>query len=287
VRIRVRPSFIGYILILICFAGYHSCIGLLTALIIHESLHAAAAKLLKEPVISVELAPFGGVMRYKLGSVPSKGIRGTVLALAGPAGNYAVILLMGFMRLPDESEWCRAIVQANLCMMLLNLVPALPFDGGSAVFSVGFYLFDVSRLIEILSCLGMLSGGFLCLVALIGFMRYGILNMTLLIVGLYVFFYAKESKGILLAQNMYTVLYERSTKNTLSFPASAALCRISGEEQLCSLTACLCRAGETLFFVEKDDGRISFIGSHQLCSSILRKPGAQVNSIIEKLENST
>lgn len=284
-KIRIKPAFAGYILILLCFAGAHACIGLLAALIVHELFHAAAAKILKEPIDSVELAPFGGVMRYKTGSVPSKGIRGTVLALAGPAGNYAVILALGTMELPNESEVCRVLLLANLSMMLLNLIPALPFDGGSALFCLGYYLFDVSRLIGILCFLGMLSGGLFCFTACIGLIRYGILNLSLLIVGLYVFCCAKESKGTLLAQNVYAILYERRAMNRL--PARATLYQISGEEQLCNLTAYLCKAGEAVFFAEKEDGELCLIGSQQLCSAMLKDPCAQVKSIVEKQENNT
>jgi len=270
---------------LFLFTGVQACIGLLTALIVHESFHAVAARLLKEPIESVELAPFGGVMRYKAGSVQSKGIRGVVLALAGPAGNYAVILSLGAVVPARESELCKALVLANLCMMLLNLIPALPFDGGSVLFCLGYYLLDVSKLIRLLCFLGMISGGSFCFLAFHGLIRYGILNLSLAIVGVYVFAYAKESKGIMLAQNMYTVLYERSARNR--FPSRAIFYRITGEEQLCNLTAQLCKAGETVFFIEKEDGSIRFIGSQHLCSAMLSEPYAQAKYAIEKQENNT
>ena len=159
-------------------SGLCACAGLVTALIVHESFHAAAAKLLHEPIACVELAPFGGVMHYQTGSTPGKGLRGAALALAGPVGNYAMILMVSCLCPNSDAELWRCIVVANLTMMLLNLLPALPFDGGSVLFSLGYYLFDVSRLIGFLSLMGVLLGMALCALACAGILLYGTLNSS-------------------------------------------------------------------------------------------------------------
>lgn len=285
-RIRIRPTFAVYVLILFVLSGPCACAGLVTALIVHESFHAAAAKLLHEPIACVELAPFGGVMRYQTGCTPSKGIRGAALALAGPVGNYAVILMVSCWCPSPEAELWRSIVFANLAMMLLNLLPALPFDGGSVLFCLGYYLFDVSRLIGILSLAGVLFGLAFCALACAGMMLYGTLNLTLIVVGAYVMHYARGYKGELLAQNVYALVSEHlQARHT---PSRVAFYLLSGEEHLYSLITCLCRQeGTAVFLVKREDQGYAMLGEEQLCRALLAEPCAQVRHIVKKNENST
>lgn len=280
-RIRIRPSFAAYVLILFMLSGLCACAGLVTALIVHESFHAAAAKLLHEPIACVELAPFGGVMHYQTGSTPGKGLRGAALALAGPVGNYAMILMVSRLCPNPDAELWRCIVVANLTMMLLNLLPALPFDGGSVLFSLGYYLFDVSRLIGFLSLMGVLLGMALCALACAGMLLYGTLNLTLLVVGVYVMHYARGCKGELLAQNVYAVVSERLHKRQT--PSRVAVYMLNGDEQLYSLITWLCREEGTTAFLVRQEGRgYALLGEEQLCRALLAEPCAQVRHIIEK-----
>lgn len=281
-KIRIRRSFSVYILILAIFAGVNTCIGMLVALTIHEACHAAAARLLREPVDCVELAPFGGVMRYKCGMTASKGLRGALLAMAGPMGNYIVIMIAAAMNGRYASLLLSGIARANLSMLILNLLPALPFDGGMILFCLGYYLFDVSALISILCFAGMLVGFLLCIFACIGVMTYETLNLSLIVVGGYVLCYARLCKGELMAQNAYVLMCERGYKKKQ--PEKIMLFKVCADTTISSLIPCMCKGNAVAFLVEKEDGKAILIGDTTLSREIMREPQEQIDNLLEKIE---
>ena len=78
-KVSVKLTFVSYLLTLVILSGIHACIGLLAALIAHETAHGLIALLIHEPIERLELAPFGGVMLYKAGSSPSKGMEQSII----------------------------------------------------------------------------------------------------------------------------------------------------------------------------------------------------------------
>ena len=279
-KVRIRASFVAYILLLLTIAGARNCFALLYALIIHEAGHACVAKILKEPIAIVELLPFGGVMRYKDGCAASKGIRGVVLALAGPAMNYATVFLISTIKLPINRELCSSLINVNLSMMLLNLLPALPFDGGAAIFSIGYYLFNVSLFIRILSIMGQLTGIVFCILSLFGLAMYGKINLTLIVIGIYVFCYAVCSKEALFAQNIYSIVCEQCEQNRTLLKAACFL--VNENEKICSLIPYLNKMRGTVFLIERDEGNLALIGEKQVCRALLDSPYMLVKDIKEK-----
>jgi hypothetical protein len=177
-------------------------------------------------------------------------------------------------------EWRRGIISANLSMMMLNLLPSLPFDGGTAAFSLGYYLFPVAAMIEVLRLAGTVVGGVFCALAVMGFFQYGQLNITLLVVGFYVFAYGKRYRDELYAQNTYVLICERR-ENTQAI--SKAICYwTSRKTPLCSLIPCLRQGCTSVFLVEDVDGELILVSEKQICSTILNTPQATLGNILEK-----
>ena len=123
------------------------CIALLTgkgaallasiaALLIHESGHLAAAKLLSIPISTVESTPFGGVLTPE-GLDRVSPVCRFAYAAAGP-----VLSLLGcFFSVPlfrwnASFAFARQFARANLLLLVLNLLPALPLDGGEMLRSI-------------------------------------------------------------------------------------------------------------------------------------------------------
>lgn len=123
--------------------------GLLFACVtLHEFGHALAAQRFGIPVREIVLLPIGGVAL--LGRNPRHAVQELVIAAAGPAVNVAiavallpVLWLLGeplsisapLLR-PDPNatlsvaEAVRWLLGANIGMVLFNLIPAFPLDGG-------------------------------------------------------------------------------------------------------------------------------------------------------------
>lgn len=105
---------------------------------LHELAHIWAAGRLHVPVRRIEILPFGICGRLGVDFIrnPSKEL---IIAAAGPmmSGVLAVIFHLISARLPyslrDHIEYARNI---NFALIALNLLPALPLDGGRMVKAV-------------------------------------------------------------------------------------------------------------------------------------------------------
>lgn len=99
--------------------------------LLHELGHIVAARLHGIAVREVELLPFGGVARLERLIETSPSVEAGI-ALAGPLTNG---LLIGFAALCwhygiVSPGWARLFIELNAVIAGINLVPALPLDGG-------------------------------------------------------------------------------------------------------------------------------------------------------------
>lgn len=270
-RIRIHPAFALYLLSMAVFSSWQMTLCAMGALLVHEAGHYAAARLLGERVAQVELTPFGGVMRYAPGKSPSKGIRGVCVAAAGPLGNELAVLaasappvqhILGY-------DGTQAFIMANLAMLCLNLLPALPLDGGNIVFSIGYYLFPAGRLIALLTTCGMVTGLGLVLLALYGMILLGTLNCSLLMIGGYLMLCARRSRAEVLAQNLYAVVQERQ-ENPEGIRA-LRLYRVPQDIRVQALLEPMERAPCAAFVFEDAQG-IHIVGEKDVCRFLLDTP---------------
>lgn len=130
--------------------------GLLTAALVaavfacvvaHEFGHAFAAAAFGIPTYDITLLPIGGVAR--LARTPDKPLHELLIAVAGPAVNVviAVLLAIGLplFQLPglEDNHWMLVsggfvenVIAANIILVLFNLLPAFPMDGGRVLRSL-------------------------------------------------------------------------------------------------------------------------------------------------------
>ncbi|WP_338044384.1 M50 family metallopeptidase [Paenibacillus pinistramenti] len=98
---------------------------------VHELGHAAAARMLGLNVLSIQLLPFGGVAAVEDNGTLSAA-KEIWIAAAGPlqnvilAGTGLLAHLAGLWQGPTLAYF----VQANILIVLFNLLPILPLDGG-------------------------------------------------------------------------------------------------------------------------------------------------------------
>lgn len=208
-RIRIHPFLWIYLLCIAFLSSYTNCLCMLLTLSIHEASHYAAARVAGEQLAELEITPLGGILRYKHGFVPNKGIKGVLVHCAGPAGNWAVLLVSSFPAMQQiDPVFMRSLILCNASMLMLNLLPVLPLDGGQIVFCLGYYLFPVSALARSLSLLGRLTGIGGLILSIYGLFCHQLLNCSLLIISLYMISSTRQTQRTLLAQNVYTVVHE-------------------------------------------------------------------------------
>jgi Zn-dependent protease len=117
-------------------AGFIVVIGILVSILLHELGHAFAGRLFNAPVSHIELTGLGGVAHF-VHTLPSSTLIRTVVYLAGPAVN--LLLWLGLDLLAGEAVGIgnpmlalplAQLAYFNLMLMIFNLLPAYPLDGG-------------------------------------------------------------------------------------------------------------------------------------------------------------
>jgi len=149
---------------------------------IHEAAHVIAARLLKLKVHEIELLPFGGAVKI-YSFFESNPIHEIIVAASGPFANILLLLLyFGGIQLhwlpvsmPDQD-----FVNINLMLAGLNLLPALPLDGGRILRAVLSRQMNIERSTKIASGMGFLLALALLTIGLYG-LYYRVFNYSLFI----------------------------------------------------------------------------------------------------------
>ncbi|MFN0027916.1 MAG: site-2 protease family protein [Acidimicrobiales bacterium] len=163
------------------------------SILLHEMAHALVARGDGVGVSGVTLWMFGGVAR--LTSLPRTSAAEARIALAGPASNgilagvfWALAMLteptVGASIASEMFDW---LSRTNLLLLGVNLLPALPLDGGRVVGAVTWKLSgrrDTGDMVA--SRAGWLIGGLLVLYGLVQFRRGGAEGLWMLVVGAFV-----------------------------------------------------------------------------------------------------
>ena len=103
-------------------------VGLLISVVLHELGHALAAQRYGIGTVHITMYPFGGVAAIK--DMPEDPDQELVIALAGPAVNFALVAVFGWAWALFGGRILIAMIGLNLVMGLFNLIPAFPMDGG-------------------------------------------------------------------------------------------------------------------------------------------------------------
>lgn len=267
-----------YLILAALLSSPLSVLAMVAALFIHELGHILAGYLVKEPVHEFELTPFGGILRREIGKSMPKGIRGVITAAGGPAANYLMLMLLGQKPVYGliGTSMTIKLISANVTMILLNLLPVLPLDGGRIVFSIGFYFVNVSLLIDVLSYLGCFAGIVIIVLSLYGLTVHGILNCSLLMIGGYIAVCAYSSRNALICENAYSVVQERASaavgiQKTHVFSAEK-------DTKVLDLLPIISRVPSALFIC-RDGDHAKFIFERDLLCAVLESPSAMLGEI--------
>ncbi len=173
---------------------------LFTCVLMHELGHALAARRYGIQTREIILLPIGGVARLE--RMPEKPLQEAVVALAGPGVNVilATILaaVLGAQGISAEQAIARSehgvlefLFVANIAMLLFNLIPAFPMDGGRVLRSVLALSMPYARATRIAATVGQ---AFALFFAAIGV--FYLRSPVLVFVALFVFLAAGEERAL-------------------------------------------------------------------------------------------
>lgn len=161
---------------------------LLFFVLLHEFGHVLAARVFKIPTANVTLYPIGGVaLMQRQAHSPLEEI---VIAVAGPAVNLVLAILLGVIAfasgIPFEADglliglrtfaqFYSALIQINIALLVFNMMPAFPMDGGRVLRAFFWFFVDLITATRwatyvaipfalLIALLGILTGSFFAVI---------------------------------------------------------------------------------------------------------------------------
>jgi Zn-dependent protease len=120
-------------------AGFVIVIGLVVSILLHELGHAFAGRLFDARVSQIDLTGIGGIAHFER-TLPRSAFKRSVIYLAGPAVNLALWHGLGWLAGEAAAAGnvmvslpLAVLATANLFLMIFNLLPAYPLDGGQTL----------------------------------------------------------------------------------------------------------------------------------------------------------
>jgi Zn-dependent protease/predicted transcriptional regulator len=172
-------------------AGVAFICALFGCIVLHELGHALTARRFGVATRDITLLPIGGVARLQ--RMPEHPLQEFLVAVGGPVVTAviacvlaAVLWLSGGTLRPDAAEmapdrFVQNLMWANVILLVFNLIPAFPMDGGRMLRSLLALKLDYVRATNIAARLGQVMA--------IGFAIFALLsgNLFLLFIALFVF----------------------------------------------------------------------------------------------------
>lgn len=249
----------GVLLILMVFA----CV------VLHEFGHALAARQFGIRTPDITLMPMGGVAHLE--RIPEKPIQEILVALAGPAVSAGLAAFFwgvsGFATPQFDTLWtpdlpfARTLLSINLGLLLFNLLPAFPMDGGRVLRAVLALRMQHFRATRIAARIGQ------AIALLLGMLGLLLPAPTLLLVAIFVYFGAASeaaqsqlrnlARGHRVRDVMITPLQTLGSKATLG--EAARLLQHSAQQDL----PCVGLSGEFLGLLTRKN---LIMGLHEMGS---------------------
>lgn len=131
----------------------------LLSIVLHEAAHAAVSAAFGKPPKEIEVTPLGMLMRLEEDEVLPL-LKRFLTVLAGPGMTLLLCAaaLIGTKHGVISYEAGRALFMSNLSILLLNLLPALPLDGGRLLAQLLSLFLPVTVVNRVLRALGTLTG---------------------------------------------------------------------------------------------------------------------------------
>lgn len=243
-------------------------LALFGSVVLHEFGHALTARRFNIPTRDITLYPIGGVARLE--RMPDKPIEELWVALAGPAVNVviAVILFLwlsltgGLVPLTQmnllSGPLLPRLLYANVSLVLFNLLPAFPMDGGRVLRALLALRIDYVRATQIAALLGQGMAVLFGFAGLFG-------NPFLLFIAWFVWTAASQETSLV------------QIKSALGgIPVSRAMLRqfrtVSPDDSLRSVTDLLL-AGSQQDFPVVSEGRVAGVLTRQAVLAALSREG--------------
>jgi Zn-dependent protease/CBS domain-containing protein len=253
-------------------------LGLFTCVILHEFGHALTAKHYGIRTKDITLLPIGGVARLE--RMPEDPRQELWVALAGPAVNVAIaaalyaglVISRGGFHLTElnlvSGTFAERLLMVNISLVLFNLLPAFPMDGGRVARALLARKMDYTRATQIAASLGQ---GMAVLFGIVGFF----FNPVLMFIALFVWIGAAQEASMVLMKSALG-----------GIPVSAAMmtefATVAPHDSLAHVTQLVLSGSQHDFPVMDGDQVVGVITRDQLMKALARKDDPLVSAIMTR-----
>lgn len=132
-KIKIHPLFLIVMLLCAVFGGLINILLCLMTALLHECGHIFYASKSGFACSEIKIMPYGASAVYDIEGI---GVKDELkLALAGPLVNACICVFLAglWWFVPETYAYTDTVMQANVAMLLVNLLPAYPLDGGRAL----------------------------------------------------------------------------------------------------------------------------------------------------------
>jgi Zn-dependent protease/CBS domain-containing protein len=250
---------------------------LFLCVVLHEFGHAFAAKAFGINTPDITLLPIGGVARLE--RMPEEPVQELIIAVAGPLVNVVIALGLfvagGFQALLNPSnieggDLVAQLLTINIMLVLFNLLPAFPMDGGRVLRALLATRLSYARATQVAANVGQ---GFAFVFGFIGLLW----NPFLLFIALFVYIGASQEAALAQMKDV-----------SRRFPVSSAMVRefrtLSADASLQEAVDALLATSQHDFPVVDDGGNVAGLLTRQDLIGALRKndPSLRVGDVMRR-----
>lgn len=247
-------------------------LALFSCVLLHEFGHAFAARAFGIATPDITLLPIGGLARLQ--RMPDKPWQELVVAIAGPAVNVVIVAVLFLVsgplqlsRLTELNEPGAGILPklafVNIMLVVFNLVPAFPMDGGRVLRSLLAMFLPFARATRVAARIGQTLAVVFGLFAVLGPQ----VNLILLLIAFFIFIGAQQE-----------VSHAEMKDVTIDLPVSEAmvthLVRLSPASTLDEAVEALIRTSQHEFPVVDGEGQVQGVLTRNDMIAALKRHGA-------------
>lgn len=272
-RVKVHPAMGIWFGLSIALGHASAAMAAALALAMHETGHFLAARCFRLPVTRLEIMPFGAVMRIE-GVDAAPTWQSFLTAAGGPAASLIGCMLSPVLLRLSLIPYglIRCFARCSLLLFAVNLLPALPLDGGRMLEAVLSRFFSQQSVDRALIGAGYIMGAALCALSFFYAMR-GMLLLPPAFAGLYLIYAAavcRRQSGM----RYISSLIARRNRLDSTIPLPVELLAARADMPLRALLPYL-HSGKyhlVLLLPPNGVGLLGVTGDQQLADALMRSP---------------